>query len=43
MVIIWSVLSARSMRANRMPTVLLVLAELAIGMSVVGLKIFVSH
>lgn len=39
----WSVGSARSLNAKKVPTFILVVMELAIGLSIVGLKIVVGH
>lgn len=39
----WSILSARSMRAKRTPIIILIAAELLIGLGVVALKIFIGH
>lgn len=43
LLISWSILSARSMRAKRTPTILLIAAELTIGLGVVALKIVIGH
>lgn len=39
----WSIGSARSLNAKKLPTFILILVELAIGLGVVGLKIIVGH
>lgn len=39
----WSVLSARAMKATRLPTIILVAAEFTIGLGVVLLKLAISH
>ena len=39
----WSIMSARSMRAKRTPIIVLIAAELAIGLGVVALKIAIGH
>lgn len=43
LLISWSILSARSMRAKRMPIIVLIAAELLIGLGVVALKIAIGH
>jgi hypothetical protein len=39
----WSIGSARSLHAKRLPTFVLVGIELAIGLSIVGLKVLIGH
>lgn len=39
----WSVGSAKSLQASNVPIVLLVIAELAIGLAIVGLKLVIGH
>lgn len=39
----WSIGSARSLRAKKLPTFVLVAIELAIGLSIVGLKVLIGH
>jgi general stress protein CsbA len=39
----WSLASARSLQANKLPMFVLVIVELAIGLAIVGLKIVVGH
>lgn len=39
----WSIGSARALNANRRPTLILVVIELAIGLGIVGLKLVVGH
>jgi general stress protein CsbA len=39
----WSIGSARSLRTKKLPTLVLVVIELAIGLSIVGLKLLVEH
>jgi general stress protein CsbA len=39
----WSIGSARSLGATKMPTLILVVVELAIGLAVVGLKVVTGH
>lgn len=43
LLVTWSVLSARSIRARQVPTIVLVAAELAIGLGIVALKIAIGH
>jgi hypothetical protein len=39
----WSIGSARSLRAKKLPTFILVVIELAIGLGIVGLKVLIGH
>ncbi|MDN5274481.1 MAG: hypothetical protein JWP06_382 [Candidatus Saccharibacteria bacterium] len=39
----WSIGSARSLSAKKLPTFVLIIIELAIGLSIVGLKLLVDH
>lgn len=39
----WSIGSARSLSAKKLPTFVLIIIELAIGLSIVGLKLLVGH
>lgn len=39
----WSIASTHSLRAKKLPTFILVIIELAIGLSIVGLKLLVGH
>jgi hypothetical protein len=39
----WSIGSARSLNAKKFPTFVLVAIELAIGLSIVGLKVLIGH
>jgi hypothetical protein len=39
----WSIGSARSLNAKKLPIFVLVLIELAIGLSIVGLKVLIGH
>jgi hypothetical protein len=39
----WSIASARSLQAKKLPIFVLVVIELAIGLSIVGLKVLIGH
>lgn len=39
----WSIGSARSLHANKVPVIILIAIELAIGLGIVGLKLAVGH
>ncbi|MGO3701718.1 MAG: hypothetical protein ACTJG2_00800 [Candidatus Saccharimonadales bacterium] len=41
--IIWSIVSARSFGLRRIPTIILISLELAIGLGIVSLKVIVGH
>lgn len=40
---VWSVVSARELNVNRIPLIIVVLVELALGLSIVGLKVIIGH
>lgn len=43
LLVLWSILSAKSLHAGKMPIFLLILIELAIGLGIVGLKVVIGH
>jgi hypothetical protein len=43
LMIVWSVLSAKSLQVTKLPIFILVAAELAIGLAVVGFKVLIGH
>lgn len=43
LLVTWSILSARALHATKVPIIILIVVELAIGLGVVGLKVAVGH
>ncbi len=43
LLVLWSILSARALRAKKVPTFILVLAELGIGLGIVLIKALLGH
>ena len=43
LMIAWSILSAKSLQVTKLPIIVLIAAELAIGLAVVGFKVLIGH